>query len=101
MPANPGGVTSTLVDGNGNPIFVIYEFFDPPRMPLRDRTVTTSTGTKTGALIVDNMTGKTQKVVVTNPDTGTVKTFNIPTSGSVLTAAQLAALPAPNGPVAT
>lgn len=99
MVANPGGVTSTLTDANGAPIFVIYEFFDPTTYAMRDRTVTTSTGTKTGALIVDNMTGKTQRVVVSDSDAGTSKTFNIPQSGAVLTAAQLAALPAPNGPV--
>lgn len=100
MAANPGGITSTLTDGNGNPIFVVNEFFDPATFALRDRTVTTSVGSRTGALIVDNMTGKTQQVTVTS-DAGTVKTFSIPSSGRVLTAAQLAALPAPDGPILT
>lgn len=100
MAANPGGVTSSLYDGNGNPLFVIYEFFDPATYALRDRTITTSVGSRTGALIVDNMTGKTQQITATS-DAGTVKTFSIPSNGRTLTAAQLAAIPAPDGPVLT
>jgi hypothetical protein len=60
---------------------VIYEFFNPADYTLRDATQATSRGTRTGALIVDNMTGKTQQVIVTNPDTGTVRTFNIAANG--------------------
>jgi|SRR5206468_12232183 hypothetical protein len=100
MPANPGGVRSTLTDGNGNPTFVIDEFYDPATFALRDRTITTSVGSRTGALIVDNMTGKTQQITATS-DAGTVKTFSIPPSGRALTAAQLAAIPAPDGPILT
>jgi hypothetical protein len=39
-------------------------------------------------------------VTATN-DAGTVKTFAIPATGRVLTAAQLAAIPPPDGPIAT
>lgn len=99
MPALNGEVISTIRNPDGTPAFIIYEFFDPTTGNLRDATQATSTGTKTGALIVDNMTGKTQRVTVTNPDTGTVKSFNIPTSGSALTAVQLAALAPPDGPI--
>jgi hypothetical protein len=80
-------------------VFVIYEFYNPANGSLRDVTQLTSTGNKTGALIVDNSTGKTQGITVTN-DSG-VKTFSIPSSGRVLTAAQLAGLAPPNGPILT
>lgn len=98
MPASPDSIV-TLVTSNGVPIFVIYQFFNPATFAMRDATQVTSTGSKTGALIVDNQTGKTQTVTVTNPETGAVKTFSIPVAGRVLTAAQLAAVPPPNGPV--
>lgn len=101
MPALNGEVISTITDGTGTPIFVIYEFFTPGTGALRDATQMTSAGSRTGALIVDNMTGRTQSVTATN-DVGTVKTFSIPASGAVLTAAQLAANKANNGgPITT
>lgn len=101
MPALNGEVISTITNGAGQPVFVVYEFYTPATGAMRDATQVTSTGSKTGALIVDNMTGKTQTVLVTNPETGAVKTFSIPSAGRVLTAAQLAAVPPPNGPVNT
>lgn len=96
MSANPGGVTSTLTDANGGPIFVIYEHFNPTTYAMEDRTIITSTGAKTGALIVDNMTGQTQQVLVSD-DGAPVKTFSVPASGVALTAAQLAANRTNNG----
>lgn len=101
MPALNGEVISTITDGTGQPVFVIYEFFTPGTGALRDATQTTSTGSKTGALIVDNMTGKTQGVTCTN-EAGTVKTFSVPAAGIALTVAQLAANKANNGgPITT
>lgn len=101
MPALSGALVATLYNEIGAPIFVIYEFWDPATGNLRNAAQATSAGSRTGALIVDNMTGKTQSVTVSNPETGTVKTFSIPSSGRVLTVAQLAALPAPDGPIMT
>lgn len=105
MPALPGGVISTLVDPAGNPVFVITEWYVPMDQPnggaLRDAATATSRGTRTGALVVDNMTGRPQRVVVTNPETGSVRNINIGTTGAVLTAAQLAALAPPDGPITT
>jgi hypothetical protein len=101
MPALFGEVISTITDGTGAPVFVVYEFYTPSTGALRNATQTTSAGSKTGALIVDNLTGRPQNVTVTNPETSTVKTFAIPTNGRVLTVAQLAALPAPDGPITT
>lgn len=102
MTALPGGVITTLTDGAGVPIFVIYEWYVPYNQPnggqLRDAATTTSRGTVTGALVVDNMTGRSQQLIVTNPGTGAVRTFNIGASGAALTVAQLAGQ---NPPVTT
>lgn len=100
MPALNGEIISTLTDGIGSPVFVIYEFFDPATGNLRDATQATSVGNRTGALIVDNMTGRSQKITATS-DAGTVKTFNIPVNGRTLTVAQLSALPPPDGPISS
>lgn len=101
MPALNGEVISTLTDGTGAPVFVVYEFFTPATGALRDATQQTSTGSRTGALIVDNMTGKPQAVTVSDAG-GPVKTFNVPASGVALTVAQLAANKQSNGgPITT
>jgi hypothetical protein len=101
VPALIGQVVSTITDGTGQPVFVVYENFDPAQgNTLIDKAVQTLTGTKTGALVVDNMTGRTQSV--TCSDGSVVKTFSIPAGGAVLTAAQLAANRANNGgPITT
>lgn len=97
---NPGVITLTAQDANGNRI-VITENFTQSTGVLVDRAVSTTTGTKTGALVVDNQTGKTQAVTCTADD-GTVKTFSIPAAGAVLTAAQLAGNNKNNGgPITT
>jgi hypothetical protein len=93
-PALSGGVVSTLTDGAGNPVFVVSQWFVPETLALRDVATTTSRGTQTGALVVDNMTGRAQQVTVTNA-AGTVRTFNIGPNGVALTVAQLAALTPP------
>jgi hypothetical protein len=80
-------------------VFVIYEFFDPATGNLRDATQATSAGARTGALIVDNMTGGSQRVIVSDAAGNEIKTFNIAANGQALTVAQLAALPPPNGPI--
>jgi hypothetical protein len=90
VPALNGEVISTLTDG-GAPYFVIYEFYTPATGALRDATQATSRGNQTGALIVDNLTGRSQQVTVTNSATGAVRTFNIGPNGIALTVAQLAA----------
>jgi hypothetical protein len=91
MPALNGQIISTLTDETGAPVFVIHEFYDPVTYALRNATQATSRGNQTGALIVDNMTGRGQQVTVTNSDTGAVRTFNISPNGAALTVAQLAA----------
>jgi hypothetical protein len=101
MPALNGETISTITDGTGTPVFVMYEFYDPATGNLRDAMQSTSTGLKTGALIVDNMTGVQQTVTATRPPL-TVKTFTIPATGAALTVAQLAANKSNNGgPITT
>jgi hypothetical protein len=101
MPAAPpGSMIGTVNDANGDPLFVTYQFWDPTTFALRDQAQATSTGTKTGALIVDNLTGKPQTITVQGK-TGVQKTINVPASGAALTAAQLANIPPPNGPFNT
>jgi hypothetical protein len=90
-------VITTLRDGSGADYFVIYEFFDPATKNMADHTVTTSTGSKTGALIVDNLTGRTQAIVVHDATGAVVKTFSVPVAGVAFTAAQLAANKQNNG----
>jgi hypothetical protein len=97
MPAAPpGSMIGTVNDANGNPLFVTYHFWDPTTFLLRDITQATSNGNRTGALIVDNLTGKAQTVTITGSD-GFVKTFSVPANGVALTAAQLAANKQNNG----
>jgi hypothetical protein len=84
MAAFPGGVITTLTDELGNPMFVIYQFYNATTLAMEDRTQVTSRGNRTGALIVDNMTGRPQRINTT------VGSFNITANGAALTAAQLA-----------
>jgi hypothetical protein len=101
VPALNGATISTLTNGLGQPVFVIYEFFDPATGNLRDVTQDTSTGPRTGALIVDNMTGTPQAVVVALPPK-VPKTFTVPVDGVAFTVAQLAANRNSNGgPITT
>lgn len=84
MAANPGGVIMTLTDELGNPMFVTYEFFNPTTLALEDRAQTTSRGSRTGAVVIDNQTGKPQKLRVG------ANTINVSVNGSAYLAADLA-----------
>jgi hypothetical protein len=96
MPALNGEVISTLRDGNGATVIAVVIFYDPNTRLLRDDTYTTvQDGTKTGALIADNVTTKPIGLVLTNPSTGQQYTVNIPPHGSAYTVAQLAGLTPP------
>jgi|SRR3954470_24951332 hypothetical protein len=101
MVALPGAIVGTLYGPAGTPVFTVYEFYTSETFSLRDATQATSRGNRTGALIVDNQTGRAQQITVTGTGTGTVKTFNIPPNGQALTVAQLAAIPPPDGPFTT
>jgi hypothetical protein len=106
VPALSGQVITTIRDSNGNSILTATWFFDPATGNLRNSlSPWTSPSGKVYAagscLIADNGTGRVVKVVVENPETGSHRTFSIPVNDRTLTAAQLAAVPAPNGPVTT
>lgn len=85
MAALSGEIILTQTDEIGNPEFVIYIFFDPVTKILRDQVQSTSRGNRTGAIVIDNQTGRARTLNVQG------QSFNIPTVGSVVSAAQLAA----------
>jgi hypothetical protein len=104
VPALSGQVMSTIRDGTGTPIITVTWFFDPATGNLRDSTAswTSPSGKVYPAglcLIADNGTGRVVSVTVNNPTAS--RTFSIPVNDRKQTAAQLAAIPAPNGPVTT
>jgi hypothetical protein len=106
MPALTGQVITTLRDGAGTPVITVSWFFNPANGNLRDSTTAwTSPSGKVypagSALIADNGTGRAVSLTVVNPETSKQRTFAIPVNDRKLTAAQLLAIPAPNGPVAT
>lgn len=106
MSALSGQVITTLRDGDGVPIITVTWFFDPLTGELRDSTSAwTSPSGKVypagSALIADNGTGRVVAVTVVNPETSKQRTFSIPITDRKLTAAQLLAIPSPNGPVTT
>lgn len=98
MPALSGEIISTLRDGNGNTVIAVAIFYDPTTRALRDGTyVTVQDGTKTGAIIADNVTTQSITVVLTNVQ-GASRNVSVPAHGVALTAAQLAGL---NPPITT
>lgn len=101
MPALTGQVIMTITNDTGQPYMVATWFWTPATGVLRDGTFTTSRGQVTGALIVDNISGRTQRVMVAGTDGAVLRQFSVPVSGRSLTAAQLAAVPAPDGPITT
>jgi hypothetical protein len=85
MGALNGEIVMTLPDAAGNPVFVVYIFFDPTTYALHDQTQLTSRGNRTGTVIIDNQTGRAQKL-----NTGTTN-LNVSVVGDTYTAATLAA----------
>lgn len=90
MPALSGQVITTLTDGSGQPYIVATWFWDPATGLLRDGTYVTSRGSRTGALIVDNLTGGQQRVVVRDAAGAELRSVNVPSNGAARTAAQMA-----------
>jgi hypothetical protein len=79
-----GTVIMTLTDEVGNPMFTTYEFYNPTTFALEDRAQATSRGSRTGAVVIDNQTGRPQKLRVG------ASTINVSTNGSAYTVADLA-----------
>jgi hypothetical protein len=101
MPALNGQVVMTLRDGTGATVIQYTMSWTPATGNLRDAVVATSTGNRTGALVVDNQTGRTVRVLVRDTTGTDIRSFSVTPSGAALTVAQLAGIPAPNGPVTT
>jgi hypothetical protein len=96
MPALVGEIISTLRDASGNTIVAVVIFYDPNTRQLRNDSYTTvQDGTKTGAVIADNVTTSPIKLVLINQSTGQPYNVSIPPHGSAYTVAQLAALTPP------
>lgn len=92
MPALSGEVISTLRDGTGAVVIQSVIFFTPATGALRDGTYTTSVGDRTGALIVDNLTGRSVRVVVRDAAGNEIRAVSVPSGGVARTAAQMAAV---------
>lgn len=91
MPILDGEVISTLRDATGATRIAVAFFYDATTRLLRDGTYTTvQDGTKTGALIADNVTNRSVKVVISNDQNGNPRTVSVPAHGAALTVAQLA-----------
>jgi hypothetical protein len=91
MPLLNGEVISTLRDANGATIIAVVFFYDRTTRLLRDSTYTTvQDGTKTGALIADNVTASPIRVAIANDQNGNPRRVTVPPHGVALTVAQLA-----------
>lgn len=91
MPALIGQTQMTLRDGNGNTVIQATISFVPETSLLRDAVVSTSTSNKTGALVVDNLTGRTVRVLVRTNGTESFS-VSIPPNGLVRTVSQLSSI---------
>lgn len=91
MPALSGQVIQTLRNGTGAKVIEMTYFWTVGTGALRDGTFTTSTGSKTGALIVDNLLGRGVRVVVHDTAGNVLRTVTVPSAGAVVTTAQFAA----------
>jgi hypothetical protein len=92
MPALSGEIIQTLRDGSGQTVIEAVIFYTPDTGALRDSTYTTSQGPQTGALIVDNRTGRQVRVVVKDSSGTELRSVNIPSGGLTRTTAQMATL---------
>lgn len=90
MPAVVGEIRQSLYNGGGVLVFVIYQFYVNGSGVLRDVTVSTPDGNKTGALVVDNRTARPQRIAVVDSSGTELRSFNIPANGTALTVTQLA-----------
>jgi hypothetical protein len=89
--ALPGQIISTIPDGSGATAIQVVIFFNPANGSLRNGTFTTSAGVQNGAIIADNLTGRTQRVVVRDGAGVVLRSVTIRTTDRAFTAAQCAA----------
>jgi hypothetical protein len=107
VPALTGQVITTLTDATGAVAVCVTWFYDPATRALRNNPVawTDPVGTvwpiNSGALIAVNQLGRQVRVRVNDANGDMVRRVTLPAGGRSLTAAQLAAAPAPDGPYTT
>lgn len=92
MGALTGQIVQTLRDGAGAVAVETVVFFVAGTGALRDDTWTTSRGGQTGALIVDNLTGRAVRVPVRDAAGAELRAMAVPAAGLTRTVAQLAPL---------
>lgn len=107
MPASPPGqITVSIADADGNTLAVAW-FFDPASRVLRDNPQpwTGPDGVDwpagTGALIAQNGFGRGVRVRVNDQHGDLLRQVAVPAGSSAVSAADLAAATAPDGPFAT
>jgi hypothetical protein len=104
MSALSGQVITTIPDKTGAAAVCVTWFFNPAGLALWNNPSawTDPTGTTwpagTGALIAVNLLGRTVRVRVNDAQGNLVRRVQLPAGSRSLTAAQLAAAPAPDGP---
>lgn len=107
MPALSGQVVTTIPDANGVAAVTVTWFFNPANGNLRNNPAawTSPDGTVwpigSGALIAANQLDHTVRVRVNDLAGNQVRRVTLPVGGRAVTAAQLAAAPAPDGPYTT
>ena len=89
MPALEGQVVMTLRDGTGAVIIQYTASWVPETGFLRNATVSTSNGDRTGALVVDNLTGSPKRVVIRDDEGVEIRSVTVPANGAARTVAQL------------
>lgn len=90
MPALVGQVVMTLRDATGAIVIQYTASWVDGTGEMRDAVVPTSTGNRTGALVVDNLTGLAKRVVVRDAAGAEIRSVTVPANGAARTAAQLA-----------
>jgi hypothetical protein len=107
MPALNGQIIVQLTTSTGAPAVTVTWFFNPANSNLRNNPAqwVAPDGTVypagTGALIADNQLGRAVRMRINDAQGNQVRRVQIPAGGRSVTAAQLAAAPAPDGPYVT
>lgn len=89
MPALVGQVVMTLRDAAGAVVIQYTASWVDGTGAMRNATVSTSTGNRNGALVVDNLTGVQKRVVVRDAAGEEIRSVAVPAAGAALTVAQL------------
>lgn len=92
MPALSGQIILTLPDATGATLIQATINYTDGTGALRDAAVTTSRGSFTGALVVDNLTGKSVRVVVRDSAGNELRAVSVPSNGLSRTVAQMSSL---------